>query len=361
MLNKDRKKAKEMKTSDLERELGLSKYTLRYYEKEGLITPQRDNNGYRCYSDEDLQTLKLVKFLRSLNISIDDVKAIIHGKLDFHECLKMNQIHLDHQIESLKEVKKTIDNYHDKDLPLIPALQDIQETTHHWTLGIQKTTNAVSLGRKLTKAWAKRQMIYNMVIGALMAFLISMVFIAMVDSVGLRFLIYMMIYVLVELVIIAFSYKMTSSAMIDLSLNQSVEFIESGIRYYQFKNPIKNIQYFFAVLRGKDKQYMKYYRYEDIRKVSLYVKKRYMKIASPIAYENDVIDFEFEFCDGQKFYFYYPMILDDDARYIGAILEAKVSCIEDKDNVLYAMKSGLNITDYMMSKNNSEDKGYENK
>ena len=104
-----------MKTSDLERELGLSKYTLRYYEKEGLITPQRDDNGYRHYSDEDLQTLKLVKFLRSLYISIDDVKAIIHGKLDFHECLKMNQIHLDHQIESLKEVKKTIDNYHDKD------------------------------------------------------------------------------------------------------------------------------------------------------------------------------------------------------------------------------------------------------
>ena len=87
----------------------------------------------------------------------------------------------------------------------------------------------------------------------------------MVDSVGLRFLIYMIIYVLVELVIIAFSYKMTSSAMIDLSLNQSVEFIESGIRYYQFENPIRNIQYFFAVLQGKDKQYMKYYRYEDIR------------------------------------------------------------------------------------------------
>lgn len=71
-------------------------------------------------------------------------------------------------------------------------------------------------------------MIYNMVIGALMAFLISMVFIAMIDSVGLRFLIYMMIYVLVELIIIAFSYKMTSSAMIDLTLNQSVEFLRVG-------------------------------------------------------------------------------------------------------------------------------------
>ena len=75
-----------MKTSDLERELGLSKHTIRYYEKEGFITPQRDDNGYRNYSDEDLQVLKLIKFLRGLNISIDDVKAIVNGHLDFHEC-----------------------------------------------------------------------------------------------------------------------------------------------------------------------------------------------------------------------------------------------------------------------------------
>ena len=89
-----------MKTSDLEKELKLSKHTIRYYEKEGLVTPQRDSNGYRNYSDEDIQTLKLVKFLRGLDISIDDVKAIINDELDFHECLKVNQIHLEHQIES---------------------------------------------------------------------------------------------------------------------------------------------------------------------------------------------------------------------------------------------------------------------
>ena len=36
-----------MKTNDLERDLGLSKHTIRYYEKEGFIQPQRDENGYR--------------------------------------------------------------------------------------------------------------------------------------------------------------------------------------------------------------------------------------------------------------------------------------------------------------------------
>ena len=46
-----------MKTHELEKELGISKHTIFYYEKEGIITPQRDDNGYRSYSQEDLQKL----------------------------------------------------------------------------------------------------------------------------------------------------------------------------------------------------------------------------------------------------------------------------------------------------------------
>ena len=84
-----------MKTHELEKELGISKHTIFYYEKEGIITPQRDDNGYRSYSQEDLQKLIMVKFLRNLNISIDDVKAILNNELDFKECLEINQIHLE--------------------------------------------------------------------------------------------------------------------------------------------------------------------------------------------------------------------------------------------------------------------------
>lgn len=41
-----------MKTHELEKELGISKHTIFYYEKEGIITPQRDDNGYRSYSQD---------------------------------------------------------------------------------------------------------------------------------------------------------------------------------------------------------------------------------------------------------------------------------------------------------------------
>lgn len=39
-----------MKTNELEKLLGTTKDTLRYYEKEELISPSRDDNGYRNYS-----------------------------------------------------------------------------------------------------------------------------------------------------------------------------------------------------------------------------------------------------------------------------------------------------------------------
>ena len=72
---------------------------------------------------ELLQKLIMVKFLRNLNISIDDVKAILNNELDFKECLEINQIHLEKQIKNLEEVKENIEMYVSKDLPMLPALK----------------------------------------------------------------------------------------------------------------------------------------------------------------------------------------------------------------------------------------------
>ena len=62
--------------------------------------------------------------------------------------------------------------------------------------------------------------------------------------------------------------------------------------------------------------------YEDIKNLKL-LQKNYMSTGSPLAYGSYVSDFKFTFKDGQTFYFYWSMILNDDARYIATIVERK--------------------------------------
>ena len=46
-----------MRIQELECCTGLDRATIRFYEKENLIHPQRSENGYRSYSSEDAQEL----------------------------------------------------------------------------------------------------------------------------------------------------------------------------------------------------------------------------------------------------------------------------------------------------------------
>ncbi len=343
-----------MKTKDLEVALGLSKHTIRYYEKEGFIHPKRDENGYRDYGDEDLQILALVKFLRNLNISIDDVKGIMAGQVNFQECLEVNKIHLEKQIESIKDVMHTVQIYKDKDLPLIPALAEIEIQEPKEGLGFHKTTSTVSLGRKLTRSWAIRKIFYTLPVGIFGAIIVMFMFsfasieLPMFLKIGIGFF----VDILIQMILIASSFQTSSiyfGDIIDHSMNQSVEFIDRGIRYYQFKGFRSNLAYFFAVLLKKDHQFMHFYPYEDIDQVTIIAKKRYTAIKNPVAFQLYGVDFVFEFHDGKRFYFYWPMTLDDDMRFIAYILEEKIKSIKDNQNILYAMKNGINLNDYLIS------------
>ena len=46
-----------MTIKDLEERTGLSRANIRFYEKEGLLSPLRRENGYREYTEADVQTL----------------------------------------------------------------------------------------------------------------------------------------------------------------------------------------------------------------------------------------------------------------------------------------------------------------
>lgn len=65
-------------TKEVTEKLNLSMYTLRYYEKEGLLPPvKRDKNGTREYSDTDLEWLVLIRCMRAAGMSIAYIKNYI--------------------------------------------------------------------------------------------------------------------------------------------------------------------------------------------------------------------------------------------------------------------------------------------
>ncbi|MCC5909758.1 MAG: MerR family transcriptional regulator [Clostridiaceae bacterium] len=51
--------------------------SLRYYEKKGIIAPKRKENGYRVYTLDDIWRLNIIKDLRKLGFSINQIKEYI--------------------------------------------------------------------------------------------------------------------------------------------------------------------------------------------------------------------------------------------------------------------------------------------
>ena len=59
------------------KECSLTKKAVEYYIEQGLISPQIQENGYRCFTDEDADLLKKISILRNLGLSVADIRNIL--------------------------------------------------------------------------------------------------------------------------------------------------------------------------------------------------------------------------------------------------------------------------------------------
>ncbi|MGN1348262.1 MAG: MerR family transcriptional regulator [Acutalibacteraceae bacterium] len=64
-----------LKRKEVSEYLGVSTDCLRNWEMNGLLTVKRKQNGYRVYTDEDIQRLIIIRSLRCANYSLE---AILH-------------------------------------------------------------------------------------------------------------------------------------------------------------------------------------------------------------------------------------------------------------------------------------------
>lgn len=68
------------KIGEISKIYGFSKDSLMYYEDLGILKPDRDTNGYRMYSIQDLYRLNLIKELRTLGFSMKKIKEYLENR-----------------------------------------------------------------------------------------------------------------------------------------------------------------------------------------------------------------------------------------------------------------------------------------
>lgn len=110
--------------------------TIRYYEDIKLINPERAENGYRDYSENDIHILKFLQRSRSLGFSIEECRSLLSLYQDDKRAssdvktlaiIKISEIDL--KIKELKSLRKTltslVDNCHGDDKPECPIIDDL--------------------------------------------------------------------------------------------------------------------------------------------------------------------------------------------------------------------------------------------
>ncbi|MDD6484770.1 MAG: FGGY family carbohydrate kinase [Clostridiales bacterium] len=73
--------------NDAMKRTGLTKKAIRFYEDKGLLSVQRQINGYRSYSEDNILTLKKIKMLRSCGVSVSDIKLLFGNMITVEELL----------------------------------------------------------------------------------------------------------------------------------------------------------------------------------------------------------------------------------------------------------------------------------
>ena len=95
-----------MTIKEVEQITGLPRSNIRFYEKEKLISPTRNmSNGYREYSEEDIKTITKIAYLRTLGISIEDIRKISSKEANLYDVIKIQSQALEQQLSELKNAK----------------------------------------------------------------------------------------------------------------------------------------------------------------------------------------------------------------------------------------------------------------
>lgn len=98
---------------------GLSPYTLRYYENIGLLCEiERDENGYRKYSKNDILCIDFLIMLRNTEMPVRDMKKFAdlrrQGDSTVTERRELLEAHQENVLNQIKQLENSLTKINEK-------------------------------------------------------------------------------------------------------------------------------------------------------------------------------------------------------------------------------------------------------
>lgn len=94
-----------MKINEVEQLVGVTKRNIRFYEKEGLLSPGRTDNGYRDYGEADVEALRKIKLLRKLDVPLEEIRRMQQGTLTLTDGVRRHIIQLERAQDNLATMR----------------------------------------------------------------------------------------------------------------------------------------------------------------------------------------------------------------------------------------------------------------
>ena len=111
-----------LKIKQVEDRVGISRKNIRFYEEQGLLSPGRAENGYREYDENDILRLKQIKFLRKLNVPIQQIQMLTKGTISPSDCFRRHLTDLHQSASDLQETMLLTQRAMEQNAPSLDAL-----------------------------------------------------------------------------------------------------------------------------------------------------------------------------------------------------------------------------------------------
>ena len=108
-----------MRIKEVEDLVGITRKNIRFYEKEGLLSPGRElENSYRDYTESDIARLRIIKLLRKLDMPISSISDVLEGRISLREAAHLHALLLEEQRAGIVNAQRVCQRISQEDCKL---------------------------------------------------------------------------------------------------------------------------------------------------------------------------------------------------------------------------------------------------